>query len=162
MPIGRFPSMFKLWFRARLAATRIWEHATALPSIFGGPGKGAQAAAHQVAFVAESAALTKHTFGTSLLDLVKAFESVPHAVLAAAARKLGYPLVLLRLCLARYRLKRTIGVDGVYSKEIVATRGITAGSGIVTTELRLLMLDAIQADLAFRTCSSLRSSRAAM
>ena len=143
-PIGLSPGPVRLWFRARLRATRVWEHLTALPSIFGGPGKGAQVAAHQVAFAAESAALRSHTFGTSLLDLVKAFESVPHAILATAARKLGYPLVMLRLCLASYRLKRTIGIEGVYSREVVATRGITAGSGSATTELRLLMLDVIQ------------------
>ena len=143
-PIGLFQGPTRLWFRTRLRATRVWEHLTALPSIFGGPGKGAQAAAHQVAFAAENAALTDNTFGASLLDLVKAFESVPHAILAAAAIYLGYPLFLLRLCLASYRLKRSIGVDGVYSREVVATRGITAGSGTATTELRLLMLDVIQ------------------
>ena len=106
-----------------------------MPSIFCGPGKGAQAAAHQIAFVAESAALSKNTFGTSLLDFVKAFESVPHAILVEVARRLGYPLVILRLCIASYRLKRAIGVEGIYSEEIVATRGITAGSGTATTEI---------------------------
>jgi len=46
---------------------------------------------------------------------------------------------LLRLCLASYRIKRSIGIEGVYSKTVVATRGITAGSGTATTELKLLL-----------------------
>ena len=60
-------------------------------------------------------------------------------MLAAAAHALGYPLVLLRLSIDAYRCPRTIGIDGVYSREIVATRGITAGSGTATTELRILL-----------------------
>ena len=48
--------------------------------------------------------------------------------------------MLLRLCLASYRIKRSIGIEGVYSNTVVATRGITAGSGTATTELKLLLL----------------------
>ena len=77
------------------------------------------------------------------LDLVKAFESVPHWVLVEAARLKGYPIALLKLSIAAYRLARSIGVDGVYSRLIVANRGITAGSGFATSELRVLMLDLI-------------------
>ena len=51
------------------------------------------------------------------------------------------------LALAAYRLPRTIGIDSVFSRLIVAGRGITAGSGTATAELRLLilgLLDALQ------------------
>ena len=65
---------------------------------------------------------------------------MPHHVLVAIAIELGYPLVLLRHCLASYRLKRSIGVEGVFSETVVATRGITAGSGTAATELKLLLL----------------------
>ena len=60
-------------------------------------------------------------------------------MLAAAARALGYPIVLFRLCLMAYRFPRTIGIDGNYSRTLVATRGITAGSGSATSELRVLL-----------------------
>ena len=99
---------------------------------------GAQKAAWQIAFTAEAAALTKLDLAEGLVDLVKAFETVPHYVLAACALALGYPLIILRLCIDAYRCPRTIGIDGVYSREIVAARGITAGSGTATSELRLL------------------------
>ena len=101
---------------------------------------GAPKAAFQISVVAEVAAMEKVEFGAGLLDLVKAFETVPHHILVAIAIQLGYPLVLLRLCLASYRIKRTIGIEGVYSKTVVATRGITAGSGTAATELKLLLL----------------------
>ena len=101
---------------------------------------GAQKAACQVAFVAEEAALSNLDFGAGLLDLLKAFETVPHEILAELAHTHGYPLVLLRLGLASYRMNRTICVDGVCSEMLVATRGITAGSGNAAAELKLLLL----------------------
>ena len=139
-PIGLFPTVIRVWFRVRLISVKTWEQQHALPSVFGGPGMGAQKAAFQISVVAEIAALEHDDFGVGLLDLVKAFETVPHRVLVAIAIDLGYPLPLLRLCLASYRLKRSIGVEGVCSKTVVATRGITAGSGTAATELKLLLL----------------------
>jgi hypothetical protein len=41
----------------------------------------------------------------------------------AAAKAKDYSVALLRLSLAAYRLARSIGIDGVYSRCIVATRG---------------------------------------
>ena len=56
----------------------------------------------------------------------------------------GTPISLLRLCLAAYRLSRTVGVDGIFSRKVKATRGITAGAGFAALELRLLLLDLIE------------------
>ena len=78
--------------------------------------------------------LTKKSFAQSLLDLVKAFERVPHALLVDAARKHEYNLWLLRMSLRAYRLLRVICVDGAFSRTILATCGITAGSCFATTE----------------------------
>jgi hypothetical protein len=104
---------------------------------------GAQRAAWTVASQAEVAPLSAQEHAVALLDLVKAFERVPHHLLAVAAARKGYPLVLLRLSLAAYRMQRVIGIEGVFSRLLVATRGITAGAGMATTELRLLLIDVI-------------------
>ena len=69
---------------------------------------------------------------------------VPHDVLVRAAHAKVYPLPLLRLCLAAYRLHRAIGVDGNYSRKLLATRDILAGAGFAALELRLLLLDLMQ------------------
>ena len=89
---------------------------------------GAQRAAWQSGFRAESAALTRSNFAQALLDLAKAFEKVPHDVLVRLAAKHEFNLWLLRLSLASYKLARAIGIDGAYSRQVVAVRGITAGS----------------------------------
>ena len=65
---------------------------------------------------------------------------IPHHLIVSAARKHGYSPWLLRLSLAAYRLPRAIGVEGVYSRQIVACRGITAGSVHAMIELRLLLI----------------------
>ena len=53
---------------------------------------------------------------------------------------MGYPLRLLRLSLAVYSLERVIRIEGVVSKHMLATWGITAGSGFATTEMRLVFI----------------------
>jgi hypothetical protein len=143
-PIGLFPTVIRIWMRTRMCVARAWEAANSLPSLYGGVGMGAQRAAWQAAFVAELATFEEEEHAQTALDLVKAFETVPHEVLVQAAIDKGYPLVLLRLSLAAYRLRRTVGIDGVFSRTIIATRGITAGGGFATTELRVLLIGLVE------------------
>ena len=57
--------------------------------------------------------------------------------------KLGYPLRVLRLSLATYLLNRVVRIGRVVSHTIKALRGITAGSGFATTEMRVILIRAI-------------------
>ena len=104
---------------------------------------GAQKAAWNVAFKSETAALSKEVYASSLLDIVKCFETVPHEPLVRAARKHNYNLFVLRLSLDAYRSGRTIVINGTCSRIIIAVCSITAGSGFATSELRVLLLDVI-------------------
>ena len=127
--------------RVRIGIARKWERNNDHDSLFAGPGMGAQKASWQEAFTIEAAKLAGLEHARALLDLVKACGTIPHWVLVEAAKIKGYPIAILQLSLAAYRLARTIGVDGVYSRLIIATRGITTGFGFATSELRVLMLD---------------------
>jgi hypothetical protein len=95
------------------------------------------------AFEAELATAKGLDHAAALIDLVKAFEMIPHVHLVQAARQHGFSLKVLRLSLAAYRIARVIGVDGVFSGQVQATRGITAGSGMATSELRLILTDMV-------------------
>ena len=144
-PIGLFPTIIRVWMRTRIVVAKAWEAANAMPALYGGKGKGAQRAAWQAAFAAEAAALLRVDHAQALLDLVKAFEAIPHRLIVKAAIKKKYNLVVLRLSIAAYRLSRSIGIDGIYSRLITATRGITAGSVFATAELRVLLQGVVEA-----------------
>ena len=53
-------------------------------------------------------------------------------------------MAILRLALDAYRMPRSIGCDGTYSRIVHASRGITAGSGTATAELRNIILDLLE------------------
>ena len=146
-PIGLFDSKVRLWMRIRSQVARMWEAANPSPAIFGGKGCGAQRAAWLSSLAAEGAHLAKQQYAQTLIDLVKAFERIPHAILIEFAIKWKYCLATLRLSLAAYRLARLICIDGMCSRAVWATRGITAGAGMATSELRLFMLDLILSSL---------------
>ena len=139
-PIGLFPMTIRLWMRLRRDMVVEWERANERDFLYAGRGKGAAVAAWQQATRAEAAAANEASHAQLLLDLAKAFERVPHDLLVQEARAVGYPLPLLRLSLAAYALPRTVAIGGTYSSLVTATRGITAGSGTATTELRVLLL----------------------
>ena len=89
---------------------------------------GAQRATWQETFSVEGAKVRHKHFAATLLDLTKAFELVAHRLLAEAAQRHGYSIIVLRLTVAANR-RPCHGVDGIYTALIVACCGITAGSG---------------------------------
>ena len=149
-PIGLLPWMPRLWMRSRRIYATNWEKANSREWIYAGVGKGADIAAWNQAARAELASVGKWKTGyaQALLDLVKAFERVPYWLLVQEAVGMGYPVWLLRLSIATYKLPRTLRVGKVCSALIVAFRGITAGSGLATTEMRLVMVRKVERALS--------------
>ena len=84
-----------------------------------------------------------------MLDMIKAFERVPHQWLVRQGLRYRYPLTVLRLCIAAYRLARCITVHGVCSVLLFATRGITAGAVHATVELRLWLIEWLDQTVSF-------------
>ena len=99
-------------------------------------------AAWKQAFRAESAATAalRTEYAEALLDLIKAFDNVPYWLLVQEGRRLGYPLWLLRLSIATYKMTRVIRIRKVVSQVVRAFKGITAGSGFATTEMRVVII----------------------
>ena len=73
-----------------------------------------------------------------LIDLVKAFERIPHHVLLRFVRRFGYYLKTLLKSIAACVLQRCIGIDGGHSRLVVSVRSITAGPRTATTELKIV------------------------
>ena len=128
--------------RTRRNVAKKWEEENKRTWLYAGKGKGANVAAWTQAVAAERAAALRPSveYAQALLDLVKAFDRVPLRLLVDEADALGYPLTILRLSIATYKLERVIRIGNVVSKSVWAYRGITAGSGFATTEMRIIML----------------------
>ena len=142
-PIGLLPHLPRVWMRARRDEAKQWEIKFDRPFLYAGSGRGSTVAAWKQASRAEVAAASEEKYAQVLLDLAKAFERIPYRVLMREALRLGYPLRLLRLAIATYRLPRVIRVGGAISDLVWAVRGIVAGSGLATTEMRLVMIDIV-------------------
>ena len=140
-PIGLLPSFIRLWMRIRLDVARTWQCENERDYFYAGAMKGASVASWKQAARAEYAACSECIdYVANLLDLVKAFERVPHDWLVIHAAEYKYPMRMLRLSIRAYLLGRVIIVDAVCSFTVFASRGITAGSVLATVELRVLLI----------------------
>jgi len=122
-PIGLFPSLIRIWMRARLDVARKWQSVHERAFLYAGPGKGADVAAWKQAAVAEMAASASLQYCCVLLDLVKAFDNVPYDWLVRQGARCQYDMWLLSLSIAAYRLGRVLCINGVCSIAVVASRG---------------------------------------
>ena len=113
-----------------------WEKFQSRDYLYAGAAKGATVAAWKQAARGERAHLWKTSYGQALLDLVKAFERINHKHLVRQAIKLGYPMWMIRLSIATYRMRRVLRIGDAVSDMVVATRGITAGYGAACSEMR--------------------------
>ena len=77
-PIGLIPALPRIWMRVRRIAAKEWEATQARPYLFAGAAKGATVAAWKQSARAEFATSLNAGYGQALLDLVKAFERIPH------------------------------------------------------------------------------------
>ena len=126
--------------RVRLWIAQTWMSVNDRPYFYAEPAKGPDVAAWKQALLADQAHSSQMSYVCTLLDLVKAFDSVPFDRLAKQAIQYDYNLWLLRLSLAAYRLGRVLCIDGSCSAIVWATRGLTAGSVLATIELRVLLI----------------------
>ena len=141
--IGLLPLLPRIWMRARNEVVRKWERRNEYSWMYAGEGRGADVAAWKQAARAEYARAIHTYYGQVLLDLVKAFDRIPFHVLAREARRHEYPMWLVRLAIATYKLQRSVRVGEAYSDAVMATRGLTAGSGTATTEMKMVMINII-------------------
>ena len=144
-PIGLYPSLFRVWAKVRFDIVKDWENSTTKGLGFAADCDNAAVdVVWRHACRAELAQSSSQKFAVVLWDLHKCYEMVNHSLLCDAARRHMYPLAILRLALCTYRAPRRILLNGIISREICPQAGILAGCSSATTELRLLLLDAVR------------------
>ena len=95
------------------------------PYLYAGKKMGSTVAAWKQGFRVELTTESGWTvnYCEALLDLVKAFDYVPHWVLIRESRPLGYTFWLLRLSIATYKMSRVLRVRKVVSGLVWAVMG---------------------------------------
>ena len=97
-PIGLFPTIIRVWMKARLEIAQAWLIINDRSYFYAGPAKGADVAAWKQALVAETSHSAKMDYACVLLDLVKAFDSIPFDWLVIQAKKYLYNQKFSLLC----------------------------------------------------------------
>ena len=112
--IGLLPSLYRVWAKLKMPLVRAWAATVPRPFLAAGVGKSTEDAVGRLLMTAEAAKADEEV-ACVIVDIDKCYESVQHEKLVAAARRHGFPLAVLRLCLAMYRAARTIAWNGVYA-----------------------------------------------
>ena len=147
-PIGLLTGFMRLWGNVRSSFGRKWEADNDREYFWAGAGKPAADSSYQQALRAEVARAQHKEAASTLLDMVKCYEKIKHPIVAAAARKAGFPMRLVRVCLAIYAGPRILSIDGVVSDVFTIGTSIVAGCTFATRILRVVLIECM--DMASR------------
>eukprot|EP00973_Karenia_brevis_P079843 11079498-Karenia_brevis.AAC.1 len=142
-PIGLLTGVMRLWGKVRRPYGKEWEEQHERPYFWAGRGKPAASSAHQQSLRAEVARAKGLESASTLLDMVKCYEKIRHPIVHEAALRMGFPLRIVRVCLAIYAGKRIISVDGAVTQFFKIGTSIVAGCSFATTILRVVLLECL-------------------
>ena len=118
-PIGKMPTLVRLWEAARFPLVARWLRQVERDYDWARRGGSAEKAVWKQLVEEEAMALGEgpesQAVATVLLDLVKCFEKVQLCHVWRWGMRWGFPPRVLRLMLASYSLARTITIDGCHS-----------------------------------------------
>ncbi len=98
-PIGLVASFIRLWERVRAPPIRRWRISSHRSYNWAAPERNAERVAWLQSLASEAARFRGLESASFLIDLVKAFESIPLELLWERGQRHGFPLQVLRLVL---------------------------------------------------------------
>jgi len=133
-PIGLIDGLCRLWELVRRPLVRVWRAGltSERPYDYGGRGRKATDAVWLQALHDEAALANGKEASTLLLDLTKAFESVPLEHIWERGIALGFPLGVLRLSLEMCAFSRHLTLYGVVADGVDSVSAILAGTSFAT------------------------------
>jgi len=140
-PIGLVNGLCRLWELARRPLVREWRATQKRRYDYGLRGRSSTEAVWVQALHDEATEFTGEAAATALLDLTKAFESVPLAMVWARGCQLGFPLAVLRLSLEMCAFARHLVLEGVLGEGIDTLSAILAGLSFATDLLFIIMTE---------------------
>ncbi len=141
--IASLVGLYRLWTRLRREEARNWEAANDRPYFAAGKGRGPQDAVWRQAARAEAAVSARRHAATVLWDMSSFFETVRRLPLWHRAKRLGFPLVILRVALNAYAAPRALSMNGALARPLAARDGVLAGCGLAMTLTKVFVVEAL-------------------
>jgi len=138
-PIGLVNGLCRLWELVRRPLVRAWRAAQGRKYDYGARGRSSTDAVWLQALYDEAAEFSEEAAATALLDLTKAFESVPLELIWARGNEMGFPPGILRLSLEMCAFVRHLVLEGVLGEGTETLSAILAGTSFATDLLFIVM-----------------------
>ncbi len=148
-PIGLLASFVRLWERVRAPHVRQWRLDCRRSYNWSAPGRSAERAAWVQTVTDEAARERGMVSASTLIDLVKAFEHIPLALMWRQAVKHRFPLVIMRLVLELCAGPRRLVFRRAVSNEVSTLTAVIAGLVMATDCMFLAIIDVMD-DLVLR------------
>jgi hypothetical protein len=139
-PIAILPAFYRLWMKIRRPLLEKWERQWHRPFFAMAEGQSPGDSVWRSAVLKEAAIGMGKQTATLLWDMKKAYEVISFDRLWREAKALGFPLVILRICLAMYASERYVRMNGMVQAAGRACRGMCAGCGAATTLIKVSYL----------------------
>ncbi len=146
--VATLVSIYRLWAKLRKPYVTAWEVSHDRPYLTAGKGKTPQATVWRQASRAEAAVAKGRHAGTLLWDVKSFFEAVKRLPLWHRARKLQFPLPILRIALSMYGSARVLTLGGALSAPMDAQDGILAGCGFAMALTRAYVVEPMDVAVA--------------
>ncbi len=146
--VATLVSLYRLWAKVRKPMLTQWEQKNDRPYLASGKGRSPQTAVWRQACHAEAAVGEGYHSATLLWDLSSFFEAVRREPLWHRARKLGFPLPLLKVALGVYGSVRVLSLGGMLSAPIPSNNGVLAGCGLAMALTRAYVIGPLDAVVA--------------
>ncbi len=118
---------------------RRWEAANDRAYMAAGKGRGPQDAVWRQAARAEAAVVSRRQAATLLWDLASFFETIRRVPLWHKARRLDFPMVLLKVALNVYE----VSLSGALARPLEADDGVLAGCGFAMALTKVFTIEAL-------------------
>ncbi len=138
--VASLVGLYRLWARLRKPVVGEWESRHERPYLAAGKGKSPQATVWRQACRSEAAVGRGRCSGTVLWDMASFFEAIKRVPLWHRARKLGFPLTVLKVALTTYESVRMLSLGGAMSAPLHSDDGVLAGCGFAMALTRAYVI----------------------
>ncbi len=139
--IGKMAALYRVWSKARRPEADKWEAAHDRPFFAAAAGAGPVDAVHRQSMRQEASAAAGGAAAIILEDLEAFYEGIDRQRLLQEAQRHGFPVPIVRACLAAYAAPRMLTLDRIVARELYPRRGVIAGCSFATTFVKLFYLD---------------------